>query len=252
LPTSTGGNAITYTWILAAGFLLSAIWLAIQPTQRWLAARARGADLIPAFATAFSLGLVGARLGFIIVNLHYFQRNPIESLWLWQGGLSGTGGVIGALVGIIGFSRLAHLPFKKLSDALAIPALVIAVCSWTGSWIEGSVYGIRLDMASPLLMAREMFGGLAARWPAPLIGLSPAIAVLLLLARTRIDTWKPGCQASLAGCAVGLGILLASLVRADPVPILFQLRLDTSSGIILTVAGLSTLLICYRGNKSGE
>ncbi len=190
-------------------------------------------------------------MGFVIVNLQYFRLKPVESLWLWQGGLSGTGAVIGALLGIIGFSRLTRLPVVKLSDALAIPALVIAVCSWTGSWIEGSVYGIRLDLAPVLLTARDMFGGLTARWPAPLIGLIPATAALVLLARTRTDTWKPGCQASLTGCAVGLGILLASLVRADPVPILYQLRLDTVCGLLFTIAGLSALLICYRRSKSG-
>ena len=252
MPTSTGGNAISYTWVLAAGFLLSAIWLAIQPAQRWSAVRARGADLIPAFATAFSLGLVGARLGFVIVNLHYFKLKPVESLWLWQGGLTGAGGVVGALLGISLFSWLSRLPGKKLSDALAIPALVITVSTWIGSWIEGSVYGIRLEMAPALLMARDMFGELAGRWPAPLIGLIPAVAALILVTRTSVEAWNPGCQASLAGCAVGLGILLASLVRADPVPILFQLRLDTISGLILTIAGLSALLICYRGNKSGD
>ncbi len=247
MPVSTGGTKILYTWIFSAGVIFSALWVAFQSPRRLATARAQSFDLLPAFTAALAGGLLSARLGYILTYLDYFRANPIESLWLWQGGLSGAAGLLGALFGIGVYARLTRLPFKQISDAFALPALIITACCWIGCWLEGCVYGLRLEAEVPLLMTRDMFGELAPRWPAALIGLIPSIAALFILTRARVQRWKSGCQASLTGSTVALGILLASLVRADPLPILFQLRLDTLAGLLLTIAGLCALLICYRG-----
>jgi prolipoprotein diacylglyceryltransferase len=249
LPASTGGVEILYTWVLIASVILCVFWLASQPHPRLAAAHGQGFDLLPVFAAAFAVGLVGARAGYVLTYLDYFRLYPVESLWLWQGGLSGAGAMLGALVGTGAYVRLSHLPLKQISDELAIPAMIITIGSWAGCWLEGSVYGIGLEAEIPLLMTRDMFGEISARWPAALIGLLPAIAALYVLTRGRAQRWKSGCQAALASSAAALGILLASLVRADPLPILFQLRLDTLAGLLLSVAGVSALLICYRGAR---
>jgi phosphatidylglycerol:prolipoprotein diacylglycerol transferase len=246
LPVSREGIEILYTWVFSAGVILSALWLAFQPPRRLASARTQSFDLLPAFTSALAGGLLCARLGYVLTYFNYFKLNPIESLWLWQGGLSGTGGFLGALVGIGAYAGWTHLPFNKISDALSLPTLLITVCSWIGCWLEGCVYGLALTAEAPLLMTRDMFGELASRWPAALIGLTPPLAALLLLTQAGVQHRKSGCQAALAGSAVALGILLASFVRADPLPILLQLRLDTLAGLVLTIAGLSALLICYR------
>lgn len=238
-----------YPLIFGAGVIASALWLATQQPQHLPASRARDMDLLPALTAALAGGFICARLGYVLTYHAYFSENPIQSLWLWQGGLSGAGGLLGACIGIGVYARWTRLPFKQISDELALPGLILAACSWIGCWLEGSVYGMRLDFELPLLTTRDMFGNLAARWPAALIGLIPALGALFVLTRRGVHRWRPGCQASLAGSAAALGMLLASLVRADPLPILFDLRLDTLAGLFTTIAGLSALLLCFRSAR---
>ena len=47
------------------------------------------------------IGIVGARLYFVIFNLDYYLSHPLEILMIWKGGLAIHGGILFALIFLV-------------------------------------------------------------------------------------------------------------------------------------------------------
>ena len=55
--------------------------------------------------------ILGGRLGYItFYNLDYYIKNPIESLKIWEGGMSFHGALIGIIIGTYLFSLKKNIP----------------------------------------------------------------------------------------------------------------------------------------------
>lgn len=87
------------------------------------------------------LGLIGARLYYVLFNLDIYLADPISILYLWEGGLAIYGAVIGGLVGLLIYSRVKKVRFLKLADLVA-PGLVLAqaIGRW-GNFFNQEAYG---------------------------------------------------------------------------------------------------------------
>ena len=234
----------SYPWVFALSVLLGMIWLVFQnPAPRLEQA---DIDLLPGATWALACGLVLARLGFAAAYPRYYLEHPLETLWIWQGGLSGSGGLIGALVGVWFYSRVSCSKFLRLFDQLAIPGLIVALGCWIGSWLDGVAYGQPVQSTLPVLSTADMFGTRIARWPAALLGLIPLLGGFMILLRPVSRRQTDGRQGMLGFTGIALSILLASLVRADPMPLLLAVRVDTLTGLMLSIAGVLALLISFR------
>lgn len=79
------------------GVLLTlAIFLGYELARRRL--RAWGWDLEPFERVVFwavVFGVVGARLGYVLTSPGYFLENPLGALYIWHGGLSFHGAILG-------------------------------------------------------------------------------------------------------------------------------------------------------------
>ncbi len=50
--------------------------------------------------------IVGGRLGYVLFyNFNYYLSNPIEIFFIWNGGMSFHGGLLGIIIGTIIFSK---------------------------------------------------------------------------------------------------------------------------------------------------
>lgn len=82
-------------------------------------------DIYDAAVWVVLAGLIGARL-FHVAD-HWpdrFAANPIEALYVWEGGLAIWGGVAGGLVALAVLARRRHWRLRRLLDAAA-PGLVL-------------------------------------------------------------------------------------------------------------------------------
>jgi len=83
-------------------------------------------DIYDAAIWVILAGLVGARL-FHVVD-HWpdrFAANPIQALYIWEGGLAIWGGVAGGLIAVAVLAKRKHWRLPRLLDAVA-PGLVLA------------------------------------------------------------------------------------------------------------------------------
>ena len=87
--------------------------------------------------------LIGGRLGDILFyDLGYYLANPIKVLYLWEGGMSFHGGVLGVIFSFYFFSKKENLSFFELSDSIVIYIPIALGLGRIGNFINGELYGI--------------------------------------------------------------------------------------------------------------
>ena len=175
--------------------------------------------------------LLGARAFFVGLHGAYYALHPLESLQLWQGGYSWPGAAAGGLLAMAVIALVKHRSAGWLADGLAPLLGPLAVGLWLGSWQAGLVYGAPLPMGSMGIPSVDESGLVSLRVPLQMLCALGLVAYLWLvdqiLASLAGRSHHPGLKASLFGLGLGLDLLAASLLRADPVPQWGSLGFDT-------------------------
>lgn len=71
------------------------------------------------------VGLIGARIYYVIFNLDYYMSNPSQILAVWNGGLAIHGGLIFGAIFVYVYCRKKNINFLRILDIIA-PAILIA------------------------------------------------------------------------------------------------------------------------------
>ena len=92
---------------------------------------------------AIVIGIIGARLYYVIFNFSYYQNNILEIFAVWNGGLAIHGGLIAGVITVVVLSKKHHLNFLKLID-MAVPSIILAqaIGRW-GNFFNSEAHGIR-------------------------------------------------------------------------------------------------------------
>ena len=88
------------------------------------------------------IGIIGARLYYVLFNFSYYKSNLLEIFAVWNGGLAIHGGLIAGAITAIFFAKKYHLNFLKLLD-MAAPSIILAqaIGRW-GNFFNGEAHGI--------------------------------------------------------------------------------------------------------------
>lgn len=94
------------------------------------------------------LGVVlGGRLGYtLFYNFSYFIERPLEIFYIWQGGMSFHGGLLGVVVATVLFCRARKLPVLLTGDILVTAASVGLGLGRLGNFINGELWGRVTDV----------------------------------------------------------------------------------------------------------
>lgn len=128
------------------------------------------------------LGVVlGGRLGYVLFyKPSYYLSHPLEILYLWQGGMSFHGGLVGVLVVMLLFARKKGLSFFTVSDFIA-PLIPLGLgAGRLGNFINGELWGRPTNM--PWAMVFPQSGNNLPRHPSQLyeLGLEGIVLFTLL------------------------------------------------------------------------
>ena len=86
--------------------------------------------------------LLGARVFHILFwGLDYYYAEPLKILFLWQGGLSFHGGLVGAILSLIIFTRKHKLSFWHVADVLTLPAIFVLALGRVANFINQEILG---------------------------------------------------------------------------------------------------------------
>ena len=94
------------------------------------------------------LGVVlGGRLGYIVFyKAGEYLANPLSILYVWQGGMSFHGGLIGVLVATWLYARSIRLPWLQVTDFIAPLVPLGLAAGRVGNFINGELWGRPTDV----------------------------------------------------------------------------------------------------------
>ncbi|MFQ5971908.1 MAG: prolipoprotein diacylglyceryl transferase [Alphaproteobacteria bacterium] len=168
------------------------------------------------FFTWAIIGVVaGGRLGYVTFYMAgYFLQNPLEIFFLWQGGMSFHGGLIGMVIATVLFCRRRGLPILSVADLVACAAPIGLFLGRIANFINGELYGRTTDVPWAIVFPGA---GTAARHPsqlyeAALEGLV-LFVVLFALARFTEARRRPGLVAGIFFTGYGISRVVVELYR---------------------------------------
>jgi phosphatidylglycerol:prolipoprotein diacylglycerol transferase len=94
-----------------------------------------GALLIVPFA------IICARAYYCIFAWHEYKANPVEVLYIWNGGLAIYGGVIGAAIGIVAYCLVKKIPIGTVLDITALGFLIGQSIGRWGNFFNREAFG---------------------------------------------------------------------------------------------------------------
>jgi phosphatidylglycerol:prolipoprotein diacylglycerol transferase len=100
-------------------------------------------EAVDDFIVWVTLGIIlGGRLGYVLFyKPGHYLFHPHEALFLWQGGMSFHGGLIGVLVAVWLFARRRGVPVLAMGDLVATVAPIGLLFGRIANFINGELYG---------------------------------------------------------------------------------------------------------------
>ncbi len=142
----------------ALGIIVGAL-LAIWIGDRRLVARGGRPGFIADMAIwAIPAGIVGARIYHVITDPQlYFGkgRDPVEALYIWQGGLGIWGAIAGGGLAAWWYCRRHDVPFLRVADALAPGLLVAQAVGRIGNYFNSELFGKPTELPWALEIAPQ-------------------------------------------------------------------------------------------------
>ncbi|MDF2570586.1 MAG: prolipoprotein diacylglyceryl transferase [Sporomusa sp.] len=137
-------GTIAFSWfgLILAGAILSACII------NWWHVRLRNEDydrLLDLTLYSIPVGIITARIYYVIVNWQLYVTDPSEVLRIWHGGLAIHGALIGVILTIWVYSRVQLVSFWRWADIVA-PGIIFgqAIGQW-GNFVNQDTFGYPTD-----------------------------------------------------------------------------------------------------------
>ena len=87
------------------------------------------------------VGILGARIYYVLFNLDYYFHFPKEIIMIWNGGLAIHGGIITALVFLFFYTRKKKINLLLLLDTIVVGLIIAQAIGRWGNFFNREVFG---------------------------------------------------------------------------------------------------------------
>lgn len=87
------------------------------------------------------LGIIGARVYYVLFNLDYYLMRPIEIIQVWNGGLAIHGGILTALIFILFYCKKHNIHPLKILDIIVVGLIIGQSIGRWGNFFNSEAYG---------------------------------------------------------------------------------------------------------------
>ena len=139
------GHDVTIRWygaIIAFGFLL-AVLMGGRMAYKWKMSLDKMIDVL-IYGTL--LGIIGARMYYVIFRWSYYSHHLGEIVQIWNGGLAIYGGILGGLLGAWLTCRFNKLNFYNLLDCIGVSLLIGQGIGRWGNFANQEAFGTNTTM----------------------------------------------------------------------------------------------------------
>lgn len=204
---------------------------------------------------AIIMGIIGARIYYVIFNFSYYKNNLFEIFAIWNGGLAIHGGIIAGVITVIFFAKKYHLNFLKLLD-MAVPSLILAqaIGRW-GNFFNSEAHGIATTYSElkNLLVPKFIINGMniGGVYYLPTFyfeSLWCLLGFIVLILIRKMKYIKIGMTTSIYLMWYSIGRFFIEAWRTDSL-MLGGFKVAQIISVILFIVGLSYIIYLSRKGK---
>ncbi len=132
-----GKDIYWYGIIICVGFILAALYVNSRTKDFGITSD----NLTDCLIICVPLGIICARIYYVVFEWSYYAQHPDEIIAIWKGGIAIYGGIIGTLIGLYVYSRVKKLSFASLCDLAAFGLLIGQCIGRWGNFVNGEAHG---------------------------------------------------------------------------------------------------------------
>lgn len=160
---SIGGFKIAFYGMIIGIGMLAGLYMAQRDARR----RGQDPELYLDFALyAIIFSIIGARLYYVIFDWDLYKDNPIEIFNLRAGGLAIYGGIIGAVLTLIVFTKIRKDSFFSMADSGCIGLITGQIIGRWGNFFNCEAFGgytdsflamrLKMSLVNPSMISQEL------------------------------------------------------------------------------------------------
>ena len=130
-----------YGVIIACGLILAVLYGCHRSREFGI----KEDDVVDAVLWVTPFAILCARLYYCLFSWDYYGLNPIEVLYIWEGGLAIYGGVLGALVGVLVFCKIKKIKVAALLDIMLLGFLIGQSIGRWGNFMNREAFGAETE-----------------------------------------------------------------------------------------------------------
>lgn len=243
-----------YGLVYALGFIFTYIYL------NYLIKKKRfniTSDQLDSLLIYLILGvIIGGRVGeFIFFQPQVLFSNPLQILYIWQGGMSFHGGVIGVVIALLLFCKKHKVHFYDITDKLVIPLSAVLIIGRIANFINAELVGTitKISWAVNFNAETNLAGEPIFRHPSQLYeslkNFITFIALLIIANNEKQEAYKKGYLSWIFVVLYGVGRTITDIWRDDGHWLLGLFSTGQLLSIIMAAIGLYILIKHYWSGK---
>ncbi len=144
-------NIYFYGLIIACGLMLAVVYGCKRSRDFGI----REDDLIDGVLWVTPFAIACARAYYVIFSWEHYAANPIEALYIWEGGLAIYGGVLGALLGVVVLCKIKKIKVAAMLDLVLMGFLIGQSIGRWGNFFNREAFGaetmsfLRMGLLNP-------------------------------------------------------------------------------------------------------
>ncbi len=194
------------------------------------------------------LGLLGARIYYVLFNLSYYINNPLEIFAIWKGGLAIHGGILAALIFVIIYSKKKKVNIYKLLDIIVVGLIIGQSIGRWGNFFNQEAFGRITSLSHlqrlhiPKFIIDNMYIAGNYREPTFLYeSLSSLVGFIIMLILRKKKNLKLGTLSGFYLTWYGLTRFIIEYLRSDSL-MLGPFKIAMIVSLIFIIVGLYFLI----------
>lgn len=257
---SVFGFRVAYYGIIIGIGMLAGIWLAQSDAKR----RGQNPEIYLDFALyAIIFSIIGARLYYVIFEWDSYKNDLLQIFNLRAGGLAIYGGVIGAVLTLIVFTRVKKLSFFSMADTGVLGLILGQIIGRWGNFFNCEAFGgytdnlfamrIKMSLVNPSMISQELLDHRIVEQGVEYIQVHPTflyeslwnLGVLLFMLWYRKRKAFDGEMLWIYLLGYGLGRAWIEGLRTDQL-ILFGTGIPVSQALSLVLAVFAAAILVWK------
>lgn len=204
------------------------------------------------------ISLIGARIYYVLFNLDYYLKYPVDIIKVWEGGLAIHGGIIAGFICLLYFSKKNKIKIIKMLDILVIGLIIGQIIGRWGNFMNGEAFGpvTSLEFLKKIHLPKFIIDGMfiEGKYHHPtflyeslwnLIGL----IIILVIKNTKIN--KEGLVTSIYLIWYGIGRFLIESLRTDSL-MFFNIKIAQLVSILFILIGIIVFIYYIKKGEKYE